>query len=201
MELIKDINLEVLADEMLANIFKDINIRKLNMIERSYLVYKYMSENMTFDYDLWEKTKAGIYDIELKQLVANVFIKHSGHCSAFAQAYKILLEKLGIPVLAVTGTDEGDIHQFNLVQRGDNWSFDDVTRGIIMSDDHDASFGYDDLSKKDQKIFYILREDCYDEQLGLNIDRRTIYLEKQSLRGPYELPDNIKSTKQVGILR
>jgi len=201
MELSNDINLGALADEMLINIFKDINIRKLNMIERSYLVYKYMSENMIFDYELWEKTKAGIYDVEFKQSVANVFINHSGHCSALAQAYKILLEKLGVPVLAVTGTDEGDIHQFNLVQRGDNWSFDDVTRGIIISDDRDASFDYDDLSKKDQTIYYVLREDCYDEQLGLDIDRRKIYLEKQSIKGHYELPDNIKSTKQTGILR
>lgn len=196
MVLSEEINLVSLTDKMIDEIFKDINIRKLTMVESSYLVYKYMIENMGFDYSLWEQTKRGIYDIELKDLVANVFIKHKGHCSALAQAYKILLERLGIPVLAVTGTDEGDIHQFNLVQRGYDWSFDDVTRGIIMSGNKDAFFDYDDLTKNDQTIYYVLREDCYDKELGINIDRKKIYLDKRSLRGHYELPKNICSTKQ-----
>lgn len=137
---------------------------------------------------------------QLIQQVVDIFVKHKGYCSAIAQVYKLLLEKLDIQVMAVVGYDDGDIHQFNLVKRGEYWSFDDVTRGIILPNEIDDYFDYDNLEEKKQTILDILPEEFYDAAYGRDVNRKEFNLGKNPQSGLYILPKNIKSTKNDQIM-
>lgn len=203
-----DVLLEL--DNMLQDIFKGYDLGSLNDYDKSRLVYDYLTNNVEFDHELWERKKflsdkTGDQRRQLPkmpgahELIYNFFAayrakkingaiaKPKAYCSSISQIYKMLLEKLGIQTVVVNGYDQTDQHQYNLVKRGNVWSYDDVTLAIL-SDNIDSYFDYDDLLAKNQKVDGVVPVDLYDMFLGINIPRAK-YNEPALTSGLYQLPD------------
>jgi hypothetical protein len=108
----------------------------------------------------------------------------------------LLLEKLGINAVLVGGFDDGDNHMYTLVQDGGNWSFDDVTLGIIAYSERENYFDYDDLNEKKQTVIGVVPEIACDSLYYERIITREESNKRTNYYGLYDLPQNIKSTNK-----
>lgn len=65
------------------------------------------------------------YDLDapMAHSIGGAFYGHKGVCSAYAKAYKYLLERQNIRCLIVTGIAEGEAHAWNLVRNDDGQYF------------------------------------------------------------------------------
>ncbi len=213
----KDINhknVDYLFNEMLNDIFKDINLSSLNDYEKSFYVYDYLTKNIAFDDELWNEKKnlTKIKDSSERikkaknipphfQQIINVFLLKKGICSSLSQVYKVLLEKLGIIAVAVIGYDEDDLHQLILVKRGTNWSFDDITLGIIKPEKRLEYFDYDNYQEKKQKMIGIMSEKDSAIIYKRSIYKEEMFIEKEEEYGLYKIPNNIKKIGSINNIK
>lgn len=123
----------------------------LNEFEKRKKIFDYLTNNIKYDFDLYEKIKNRKKDeLPLKRdfydEIMNVLKKDSrkGICNSIAQVYKLILEYAGIYSICTVCDYNSDVaHQINLVKNGDNYSFDDITSAIIDKDSKEKYFNYD----------------------------------------------------------
>ena len=197
-------------DKTISQIFKRQRLRRLNDYEKRNMIFDYLTENISYDFDLLEKirdceiNKNKIRRDPVMELYDVIYTK-VGICNSISQYYKLLLEKVGIKSHCVICDDGTEVkHQMTLVydKDRDTYSFDDVTSVIVKRGTKEDYFDYDreQANSMDQgnKIlfnndgFFILPEDYVNYLVG----------RKQSLTETIEyVPDNTVSTKLVSRKR
>lgn len=186
-------------------IFKDYDIKNLKDYEKRRIVFEYLSNNITYDFELLE----AIRDFHVSQKsvgrntyleLENVIYEKKGICNGISQYYKLLLGELGIKSFCVICDDGTPVkHQLTLVydDEADSYSFDDVVSVIVGRGSLDDFFDYDlptanafnQGNKKisGDKYWFILPDSFINYLIGRN-DSSAINLE--------QLPDNISSVKE-----
>ena len=128
-------------------IFKGININDLSDYEKRKIIFKYLCNNVKYDYKLLDKIKSRRRIPRDPYLEIESVLKNSiGICNSISQVYKLLLEKVNIYSLCVICDDGTDVkHQLNLVydEYNNSFSFDDITSVIVDRGNIDEYFDYD----------------------------------------------------------
>ncbi len=169
--------IKILVDAMHQEIFKTKEQTSFNDEEKSFYIYKYLVENIKYDYKLLKDREQNALTKEIRNKKAvnnydeimNVFTNKKGICSSISQVYKLLLEKSNIESKAIICNDGNLVkHQLNLVKRNNAWTFDDVTRGIIYKNEglENFNYNYERCPIINQTILGVLPEDYYDAVLG-----------------------------------
>ena len=194
--------------QMIKIIFADCNIENLSSYEKRERIFSYLTDTVSYDFELLEKIREKELDKRNVTLIRNpkqelldvVFYK-KGICNGISQCYKLLLEEVGIHSYCVICDDGTDVkHQLNLVydKENDVYSFDDVTSVIVKRGTKDQFFDYDmesanKLSQFNRVIFegrkhFVLPETYVNYILGRDkgISPNIDYL-----------PENIASVKDV----
>ena len=132
-------------------IFKDYDINNLSPYEKRAIIFEYLTNNLSYDYELLQeiknfKTKQIKVSRDSIQELNNVIYHKKGICNAISQYYKLLLEKVGIKSHCIICDDGTEVaHQLNLVYNDetDTYSFDDITSVIVKKGSSYDYFDYD----------------------------------------------------------
>lgn len=110
-------------NELNSAITKIVNSVNPNMsnLEKALYLHDYIIKNTSYDYENYEKGTVPL----ICHTAYNVFINHVGVCDGYSNAYKLLLDKLGINSLVVTS--DGMDHAWNMVNINNNWYHADLT--------------------------------------------------------------------------
>lgn len=136
---------------LINKIFYNYDINDLSYYEKRKMIFEYLIENLSYDYQLLEEiknakiNKIGISRNPIKEL-NSVIDSKKGICNAISQYYKLLLEIVGIKSYCVICDDATEVnHQLNLVYDSDNdsYSFDDITSVIVGRGTIEDYFDYD----------------------------------------------------------
>lgn len=188
----------------LIQIFSDCDITLLSSYQKRKMIFEYLCNNLSYDYDLLER----IRDFNLNKTpivrelyleLENAMFNKKGICNAISQYYKLLLEEIGIKAFCVVCDDGTSVnHQLNLVfnEESGNYSFDDVTSVIVGRGSITDYFDYDlefanSINQGNKPVFendywVIIPEDYIDFLVG----RQTVNKEELTC-----LPQNIFSSK------
>lgn len=189
-------------------IFESCEMDKLTDYEKRKMIFEYLCNNVTYDFELLESIRNGDFVntgstrnpyYELASVIDN---KH-GICNAISQYYKLLLEFVGVSAYCVITHDGTDVlHQLNLIVDPKNYSysFDDVTSVIVGRGNIEDFFDYDlekakkmnqGLVKIMNKYEWFILTESYISYLVGRKSSPTIPLDS--------LPANIRSTVPKGI--
>ena len=91
---------------------------EMDTYERVKSAYEFIILNTTYDIN-------SIYN----QNANSVFIYQKSVCQGYAEAFQYLLHIMDIPCMVVTGTADGDLHAFNLVNIDGEYYYVDTTWG------------------------------------------------------------------------
>jgi hypothetical protein len=183
--------------ELVNNTIKEVflnDINKISETEKAFLIYKKIVEETAYDFELLEsRKKRG--PVNLLMEVFDVFINKKGVCSSLSQAYKLLLEQVGIEAKAVICDDGNEVlHQLLIIKENENdvWYFSDVTRGILYKNEGLSNFlyGYERCNLINQKMLGCLPECLYDAVYNRET-KKSGELEKLNSSNLCDLPTNI----------
>lgn len=106
-------------------IINTYNLNSLSPIQKLVTIYKYMCENINYDYDNYSANT--IPDISYTSRGA--LIKKTAVCEGYSEAFMLLCNSVGIKCEIVSGRDEenGEGHTWNVVELDGLWYFIDVT--------------------------------------------------------------------------
>lgn len=144
-------NIKIKLNETINDIFSGCDIDSLTDYEKRKIIFEWMCNNITYDYNLLSDIKNFNLNRtpivrELYLELENVIYNSKGICNAISQYYKLLLEEVGIKAYCVI-CDDGTLvnHQLNLIldQETGNYSFDDVTSVIVNRGTKEEFFDYD----------------------------------------------------------
>lgn len=187
-----EFDIDEITNEILHEIYKNENFNSFNAHIKTNLIYNYLTNMLSFDYDILSiRNKIRQEQIDLcntKEEDLDFLLKRKDYSKNIAKTYKCLLEKVKIPALIVVGNYDGNIHYFNLVKRGEYWSFDDVTLSVVKNE-KTYYFDYDKLEDRKQVAIGIMP----------NEDGQTVKKVQELNDDLIPLPTNIKSYKQEGV--
>lgn len=106
--------------------------------DRAVFVHDYICENCRYDYERLAESEKTIHDPEV-EFIYNAYgclVQGSCVCQGYAEAYKLILDELGIECCFVKGTAEGERHGWNIVKLGRGYYHVDVT----WDDEDDITF-------------------------------------------------------------
>ena len=139
--------------QMIKIIFADCNIENLSSYEKRERIFSYLTDIVTYNFELLEKIREKELDKRNVTLIRNpkqelldVIYDKKGICNGISQCYKLLLEEVGIHSYCVICDDGTDVkHQLNLVydKENDVYSFDDITSVIVKRGTKEQFFDYD----------------------------------------------------------
>lgn len=109
-----------LADEVIANVITPDMTQK----EQAEAIYSYLAQNVSYDQRYYSDRVNMPYE---SQTAVGALRDHTAICSGYANALKILYEKLGIPCYNVTGLYFRENHMWNLAKLDGEWLWFDVT--------------------------------------------------------------------------
>lgn len=187
-------------------IFSNYNINKLNPYQKRKIIFEYLTNILTYDYDTLEKIRN--FQITRKPIsrdpvleLSNVIYKNNGICNGISQYYKLLLEKINTKSYCVI-CDDGTLvkHQLNLVYNDEieSYSFDDVTSVIVGRGDVSDYFDYDlsFANSVGQGNKVIMGNECFfilpESYINFLVKREVSFSEKLDV-----LPKNIVSKKYL----
>ncbi len=110
--------------------YKTIPVYGISRHEKLKSIHDYLAKNIVYDDTI---TKSNIFDI-YGALINGVCV-----CEGYAEAFKLLCDREGIPCLTVIGTGNGGAHKWNMVLMEDGeWytmdsTWDDQTSNIYYS--------------------------------------------------------------------
>lgn len=182
-----------LVNNMIEDLFPN-GTQELNDREKALLIYKKLTNEPTYDFELLESRKRR-GPVNLLMEVFDVFINKKGVCSSLSQAYKLILEQVGIEAKAVICDDGNEVlHQLLMIKdnESDTWYFSDVTRGILYKNEglSNFSYGYDRCNLINQKMLGYLPECLYDAVYNRET-KKSGELEKLNSSNLCDLPTNI----------
>lgn len=142
-------------------IFQNYDISSLSDREKRKIIFDYLVDNSTYDYELLNRIRSRKQRNSEEELETYAETRHSV-CNAIAEFYKMLLSYNNIYSICIVCIQEsqnmpGGHHMLNLVydEQTNSYSFDDITMTIIERDylkekygdlvgfDHDKYFNYD----------------------------------------------------------
>ena len=187
-------------------IFKDYDLDELSNYQKREIIFDYLCNTLSYDYELLEKIKTS-KKREGSRLVREPFLElkdvidtNIGICNSISQYYKLLLEQLDIKSHCVICDDGTSIkHEIVLVydEDSDIYSFDDITSVIVKRGNKDTFFDYDvEVANRenqgikeilDDNKFVVLDEDYIDMIVGRKIGKYQI---------KRELPSNVGRVKK-----
>lgn len=97
--------------------------------ERAVYVHDTICENCSYDYVRLEESEKTVHDPEA-ELIYNAYgclVEGKCVCQGYAEAFKLIMDELGIPCYYVTGMCEGENHGWNVVKLGGGYYHVDVT--------------------------------------------------------------------------
>ncbi|MGN0432609.1 MAG: transglutaminase domain-containing protein [Lachnospiraceae bacterium] len=109
-----------LADEVIANVITP----DMTQREQAEAIYSYLAQNVSYDQRYYSDRVNMPYE---SQTAVGALRDHTAICSGYANALKILYEKLGIPCYNVTGLYFREHHMWNLAKLDGEWLWFDVT--------------------------------------------------------------------------
>lgn len=197
----KEIDFKIL--KKIDEIFQYYDIKKLSDFEKRKIIFEYLCNNISYDFDLLDNIKnRGISKIKVSRNpyyeFSSVMDDGIGICNAISQYYKLLLERVGISAYCIITSDGTEVlHQLNLVidQQNCCFGFDDVTSVIVGRGSVDEFFDYDleQANKLNQGLLTIMDGDKWfilpESYINYLVGRKsspTITIDK--------LPINIKSS-------
>ena len=136
----------------LMKIFKNEDINILTDYEKRKMIFEYLTENISYDYEKLENIRniklGNIKRInrDLKNELINIILSKKGICNSISQYYKLLLEQVGIDSYCVVCDDGTEVnHQLNIIKDNitGNYSFDDVTSVVVKRGTKEDFFDYD----------------------------------------------------------
>ncbi len=107
-----------------------IKVNGISRHEKLKSIHDFLANNIVYDNTISE---SNIYDA-YGALITGVCV-----CEGYAEAFKLLCDREGIPCITVVGTGDGGAHKWNMVQMEDNeWytldsTWDDQTSGTYYS--------------------------------------------------------------------
>jgi len=196
--------IKVQLHNTLKEIFCNYDFHKLNDYEKRKIIFEYLCNNISYDYELFNNIKnfhEGKGPVARNSLLelSNVINNKVGICNAISQYYKFLLEEVGISAYCVI-CDDGTLvkHQLNLVYDEENktYSFDDVTSVIVGRGNIEDYFDYNlekanffnqgNVEVTKGKLWFILPEDYINYFVGR---------ENTFVKTLEKMPNNIVSVK------
>ena len=110
--------------------YKTIPVYGISRHEKFKSIHDYLAKNIVYDGTV---SKSNIFDV-YGALINGVCV-----CEGYAEAFKLLCDREGLPCLTVVGTGDGGAHKWNMVQMEDGkWytmdaTWDDQTSNIYYS--------------------------------------------------------------------
>lgn len=97
------------------------------------------------------------YDLGVERDVYTIFTEGKGVCSGYAEAFKMLLDTLGIECILVFGIAEDEYHEWNAVKLNGEWYHIDVTWDdpLVKNDLGVATSDYKDGSNISYEYFLV----------------------------------------------
>jgi len=158
-------NIKNYLHDTLNKIFKNYDIILLSNYEKRKIVFEYLCNNLSYDYDLLDKIRD--FNInktpicrELYLELESVIYYQKGICNAISQYYKLLLEELGIKAICVI-VGRGSMEEFfdydisfaNSVNQGNKAIIDDDYWLILPNDYINFLIGRNNVVEDDLLVF------------------------------------------------
>jgi len=150
-----DLLLEEGINEIIYNVFNDYDLDKLTDIEKRFLIFKYFTETLQYDHQVFQNKINGISGINPVETLINTIKYKTGVCNSFVMLYKFVLEKLGINAIACICNYDNISNQHKTIlvkdKLSNTYSFDDITMVILKEETLESAFGYDLETAKNLK--------------------------------------------------
>ncbi|MGB4439830.1 MAG: transglutaminase domain-containing protein, partial [Sedimentibacter sp.] len=135
------------ADKKIDSILEEIIQPYMNDHEKIKAVHDYIVLNGKYDTTLQFYSD---YDL---------ITEGTSVCNGYALLTYNMLNKLNIPVKLVTGTGNGQLHRWNMVNLGDYWFHLDTTWDDPLPDNNTISYDYYMLTEKEILTDHTISED------------------------------------------
>lgn len=90
--------------------------KELTLEEKILKIHDYLVENVSYDANL-----------DYMYNAYGVMFDHKAICSGYAEAFKTLVDMLGVECITITGMGNGDNHMWNMIKLDNEWYHVDVT--------------------------------------------------------------------------
>ena len=185
-------------------IFRDYDIKSLTDYEKRRIIFEYICDNVTYDFDLLDDIRE--FHLSGKSVsrdsyleLASVIDDKKGICNGISQYYKLLLGEVGIKSFCVICDDGTPVkHQLTLVYdyEHDTYSFDDSVSFIVGRGTKEDFFDYDLVAANSMnqgtkpvyngKLWFVLPDTFINFLIGRD-NKSAINLD--------DMPNNISSVK------
>ncbi len=161
-----------------------IKVNGINRHEKVKSIHDYLADNITYDSTLAESNIFDVYGALVNGLCV---------CEGYAEAFKLICDREGIPCLTVIGTGGGGAHKWNMVQMEDGeWYTLDST--------------WDDQSSNTYYSYFLIGSDTKAPYFGNSgVADSTVHVPTGKLfsgsSGSLAYPTLSTDTYGVGILR
>lgn len=180
---------------------------EMNELEKQQALYDYLENNSTYDFEVetyMNKNKITSIPYQYRDSFTpyGVLINGKGLCGSYAEAYKLLLDKVGIESIIVTGKlKDGTPHAWNKVHIKDKWYNVDVTNNHKATGVNKMLYNVSDKVAED--LGYIV-DDRYWTDYDIHIfnaedNSRDVYLNSgKYIEDIKQLEQKIKEISKLG---
>lgn len=113
-----------LVDNMADEVIAQVVTADMTQYEQAKAIYSYLAQTVSYDQRYYSDRNNMPYE---SQTALGALKDHLAICGGYANALKILYEKIGIPCYNVTGKYFGENHMWNLAKLDGEWLWFDVT--------------------------------------------------------------------------
>lgn len=113
-----------LAAQMADEIIAEIVTADMTQREQAEALYSYLAQNVSYDQRYYSDWGSMPYE---SQTAVGALRDHLAICSGYANALKLLYEKIGISCYNITGRYFNEYHMWNLAKLKEEWLWFDVT--------------------------------------------------------------------------
>lgn len=113
-------------DQVTTGIIDMVITDDMNDFEKEVAIHDYLVSNTKY----YEYTNIDDIPHE-KHNIYSTLVKKEAVCDGFSKAFQVILEKLGIDVITVTGRTDSESHAWNKVKLEDKWYNVDVTSDTV----------------------------------------------------------------------
>lgn len=155
--------------------------------EKVKILHDYIILNTEYDSENLENNSIP----DISYTAKGVFEKKIAVCRGYAEAFKLLMDKINIECIILTGTANNTSHAWNAVKINDKWYHIDCTFDDPVSDNTSVyasdNLRYDYFLINDQQIF---KDHILDCEAPICSDDSYMYQEKK-YNIPYEVLDSV----------
>lgn len=136
------INYQTLLEEKVAEIVAMTEFFETDY-EKALFLYEYLIENTEYNTAMSDLLSSDNKGFDLSQSLVGVILYGDGICSGYSQAYSYILDEIGIISFCVSGSADGQSHQWNIIYLDGQAYHVDATWGDpVASDGTSNSINY-----------------------------------------------------------